>query len=226
MAHYDAFADEYDDKARHAPQTAFVDRPALLGLLGDVSGARVLDAGCGSGLYAEELLRRGADVVGLDASDGLLDIARSRLGERATWRCHDLADPLDWLPDRSVDHVLMALVIHYLDDPVPTLRELHRVLRDEGTLVLSTQHPASDWRELGGSYFADEMYEETWSTGWVMRYRRRPLETLVREFADAGFRIDQLIEPRPVPELRQRSPETYERLHREPSFIAFRLTKR
>lgn len=80
MAHYDAFADEYDDKARHAPQTAFVDRPALLGLLGDVSGARVLDAGCGSGLYAEELLRRGAHVVGLDASDGLLDIARSRWG--------------------------------------------------------------------------------------------------------------------------------------------------
>ncbi len=226
MAHYDAFADEYDLKARRSPHTALYDRPALLNLLGDVAGTRVLDAGCGSGLYAEELLRAGAEVVGIDASDRLLDIARDRLGDRALLRCHDLTAPLDWLPDRSIDHVLMALVIHYLEDPVPALRELHRVLRDEGTLVLSTHHPAGDWHKLGGSYFTDEMYEDTWSTGWVMRYRRRPLQAIISEFSEAGFRIDELIEPRPAPEMQVSSPQTFERLSREPGFIAFRLTKR
>ncbi|WP_161937843.1 class I SAM-dependent methyltransferase [Serinicoccus chungangensis] len=178
MTDYDAFAQEYDAKARNSPQNTQYDRPALLEMLGDIAGACVLDAGCGSGLYAEELLRRGAEVIAIDGSRRLLDIARDRLGDQVKWRHHDLSEPLEWLPDRSVDHVLMALVIHYLEDPVPTLREIHRVLRDNGTVVLSTHHPASDWRRLGGSYFTDEMYEETWTTGWMMKYRRRPLQTI------------------------------------------------
>ena len=223
---YDQFAEDYDAKACNSPQNKQYDRPAMLDLLGDVAGARVLDAGCGSGLYAEELVRRGAEVIAIDSSDRLLDIARKRVNDRVQWRRHDLTDPLDWLPDNSVDHVLMALVLHYLQNPVPTLRECHRVLHDKGSVVLSTSHPSSDWHHLGGSYFTDEMYQETWSTGWVMTYRRRPLQTITSEFTEAGFRIDELIEPRPIPAMEALFPATFERLNREPGFIAFRLTKR
>lgn len=226
MTDYDPFAEDYDVKARNSPHNSQYDRPALLGLLGDVAGDRVLDAGCGSGLYVEELLHRGAEVIAIDSSPRLLEIARSRLGDDVNWRRHDLAEPLHWLPDNSVDHVLMALVIHYLHDPVPTLREFRRVLRRDGTLVLSTHHPASDWHRLGGSYFTDEMYEDTWKSGWVMTYRRRPLQTLTSEFTQAGFRIDELVEPRPTPAMATRFPATFDRLNREPGFIAFRLTKR
>ncbi|MGD8151225.1 class I SAM-dependent methyltransferase [Ornithinimicrobium sp. Y1694] len=226
MTDYDQFAEDYDKKARSSPQTTQYDRPAMLALLGEIAGARVLDAGCGSGLYAEDLLQLGAEVVAIDSSDRLLDIARQRVGDRVQWRRHDLSEPLEWLPDGSVDHVLMALVLHYLPDPVPTLREFHRVLRDTGTVVVSTSHPSNDWQHLGGSYFTDEMYQETWSTGWVMTHRRRPLQTIVNEFTQAGFLIDQLIEPRPTTEMRTASPATFERLNREPGFIAFRLTKR
>lgn len=222
---YDEFAEDYDVKARNSPHNVWYDRPALLALLGDVAGLRVLDAGCGSGLYAEELLRRGAEVVAIDRSARLLDIARARVGARVRWHHHDLTKPLGWLADSSVDHVLCALVIHYLEDPVPTLREFRRVLTGDGSVVLSTHHPAGDWVRLGGSYFTDEMYEDTWSTGWVMRYRRRPLQTIFREFAEAGFRVDDLIEPRPAPEMEASFPEKFERLSREPGFLAFRLVK-
>lgn len=78
---------------------------------------------------------------------------------------HDLADPLDWPDDDSFDAALMALVIHHLDDRVPTLREIHRVLRPDGHLVVSTHHPTHDWLRHGGSYFAVEPIEETWSWG-------------------------------------------------------------
>jgi hypothetical protein len=44
-----------------------------------------------------------------------------------------------------------------------------------------------------------------------------------REFRDAGFVIDELIEPRPVPEMATRDPETYARLEHAPAFIDFRL---
>ena len=48
----------------------------------DMAGARVLDAGCGTGLMAEALARRGADVVAIDISPRLIAIARARVPQR------------------------------------------------------------------------------------------------------------------------------------------------
>ena len=61
---YDVFADEFLGHAEDDFFNARYDRPACLALLGDVAGKRALDAACGPGLYAEELIRRGAEVVG------------------------------------------------------------------------------------------------------------------------------------------------------------------
>jgi 2-polyprenyl-3-methyl-5-hydroxy-6-metoxy-1,4-benzoquinol methylase len=58
---YEAFADAFLGHAQDGFFNAYYDRPACLALLGDVAGKRVLDAACGPGLYAEELLRRGAN---------------------------------------------------------------------------------------------------------------------------------------------------------------------
>src|SRR5690348_1897730 len=131
---------------------AHYDRPAVLGLTGDVRGRRVLDAGCGPGLHAEQLAARGADVVGLDASQAMVDLARTRLGSRARVEQADLNARLP-LADEEFDMVVCALAIHYVDDRAATLREFHRVLRPGGRVVFSTQHPTTDWMRKGGSYF-------------------------------------------------------------------------
>ena len=67
---FDAFAESYAEHARESVYNALYDRPAVLDLLGDVTGLRVLDAGCGPGYYAEELVRRGARVTAFDGSPG------------------------------------------------------------------------------------------------------------------------------------------------------------
>jgi len=223
---YDVFADEFAEHAEHGFYNAYYDRPACLALLGDVTGKRVLDAACGPGLYAAELVRCGARVTGFDQSPRMVEICKARVGQ-GDFRVHDLGDRIGWLADASVDLALCALAIEYVDDRVGALRELRRVLRPDGALVLSRQHPTGDWLRHGGSYFEVRTVQETWSRGWQVRYWLAPLETTCEEIFAAGFFIERLLEPRPVPEAVGVDPGEYELLSREPrGFMAFRLRPR
>ncbi|MER7079013.1 Methyltransferase domain-containing protein [Saccharopolyspora kobensis] len=221
-AQYERFADEFAEHAENGFHNAHYDRPACLELLGDVAGKRVLDVACGPGLYAAELVARGAQVVGCDISPRMVELAAQR-APSAEFRVHDLAEPLDWLPDSSVDLVLFALALEYLDDRAAALRELRRVLRPGGALVLSRSHPTGDWLRHGGNYFESRVIEEIWSRGWQVRYWATPLEATCEELCEAGFLIERLREPRPTEAAAAISPERYERLHREPTgFLAIR----
>src|SRR5437762_3426288 len=68
-----------------APRTPYAEQPQvdwfdefLNRHLGEVGGKRVLDLGCGHGWFTSQLHAAGADVLGIDGSEALLDIARSR----------------------------------------------------------------------------------------------------------------------------------------------------
>jgi hypothetical protein len=102
---------------------------------------------------------------------------------------------------------------------------MHRVLRDDGSLLISTHHPTSDWCRLGGSYFDVRAVTETWSKGWEITAWRMPLTQLTAEFATAGFAIERLVEPTPEPEMALTHPAAFERLSVEPGFILFELRK-
>lgn len=219
---YDVFADEYLDHAQAGLFNAHYDRPACLGLLGDVEGATILDAACGPGLYAHELATRGAHVIGFDQSPRMVELAQRRV-PTGTFRIHDLAHPLDWVNDRTVDRVLFALALEYVDDRVAALREFRRVLRPGGALVLSRLHPTGDWLRHGGNYFESRVIAETWSRGWQLRYWLTPLEQTCDELRQAGFLIERLLEPRPAHTAAAIDRDKYNRLHREPTgFLAIR----
>ncbi len=66
---YNEMAEAYAARVDAKPHNAYYERPATLSLLPDVSGRRVLDAGCGPGVYAEWLADRGAEVVAFDANE-------------------------------------------------------------------------------------------------------------------------------------------------------------
>lgn len=216
--------------ARHAadsPYNAHYDRPAVLELVGDVAGLRVLDAGCGPGLYADELLARGAEVIAVDGSASMVELTRERLGARAHVLHADLSEPLPFAPS-EFDLVVCALVVHHLDDRETCLREFFRVLRPGGHAVLSTQHPTADWLRKGGSYFDTKEEEDIWHREdgeWAVRFWREPLTSFCAAIAVAGFLIERLVEPLPAPTMRERWPEQWDKLQREPGFLAVRLVK-
>lgn len=225
---YDSFAQEYADANESNAYNALYERPAVLSMLGNVTGQRVLDAGCGAGTHAAALIQRGATVEGLDLSAGLLAIARRRLGPDVPLRQADLSQPLPYA-DSMFDAVLASLVLHYLEHWTPTLREFHRVLVPGGRLVASTHHPFMEF-QLSGSdhYLATEQYEDNWPQPGggtrTMRFWRRPLSAMIDAFLQAGFRIDAVREPEPLPEARDRFPEDYVRLMTRPNFLFFAAT--
>jgi SAM-dependent methyltransferase len=223
---YDAFAEEFLAHACDGPYNAYYDRPAVLAVLGSVHGLAVLDLGCGPGLYAEELVARGARrIVGVDASATMLRLAGERVRGPVTFRRHDLQTPMTWAADGEFDVALMPLVLHHLDNRTAALREVARVLRPGGRLVVSTHHPTSDWLRLGASYFTVEKVRERWNRGWDVTYWRLPLDVTCDEFRDSGFLIERIHEPRPSGQLRERYPDTADRLSIAPAFIVFSLVK-
>jgi SAM-dependent methyltransferase len=219
---YDAMAADYVAHVEANPYTALYEAPGLRALLPDVRGRRVLDAGCGGGRTSAWLVEQGADVVGIDVSAELLRIARERLPS-ASFLAADLAEPLPF-EDGSFDVVVSSLAMHYLRDWTPTLGELRRIA---DMVVLSTHHPAMD-AELAesGDYFAVELLVDRWVVGGrehEVRFWHRPLSRMFREIAEAGFRVDELSEPQPLPEMRERFPEAWERLTKNPHFLFLRL---
>ncbi|WP_377641342.1 class I SAM-dependent methyltransferase [Oryzobacter terrae] len=200
---YDGFAAAYAAENEGGLFNAYYARPEILRLAGDVSGRRVLDAGCGSGPLTESLRDRGALVTGVDVSAAMVDLARERLGDDADLRVADLAAPLPF-PDASFDDVVASLVLHYLEDWSGPLAELRRVLRPGGRLLLCVNHPAAYaivYPEA--DYFAVTRYSEDYvfdgQTVWLT-FWHRPLHTMADSFSAAGFRISTISEPPPAPD--------------------------
>jgi SAM-dependent methyltransferase len=227
---YDALAEAYAALVDTKPHNAYYERPATLSLLPNVRGKRVLDVGCGPGVYAEWLLDRGAEVVAFDANPRMVELAGKRLGDRAAVMQANLERPLDFLADGSFHLVISPLVMDYVADWGTVFREFHRVLQAAGILVFSMEHPYAkydDHRETS-NYFEVELVEYEW-TGFGRPVRvpsyRRPLSAVLNPLIEAGFVVQRILEPLPTEAFRQRDPAEYARLRKEPGFMCVRAAK-
>jgi ubiquinone/menaquinone biosynthesis C-methylase UbiE len=227
-AAYDTVADTYDDDVENNAYNAELEMPGTTSLVPDVAGRRVLDAGCGTGIYSEWLRARGAEVVGVDASREMLARARERLGvgdaERdgppVEFHRADLAEPLDF-PDESFDGVVSALVLDYVEDWHATFAEFARVLRPGGFLVFSVGHPVEEYVDNEDvTYFDREQVTKQWDV--EIPYYRRPLADVLEPLLDAGLRLDGIVEPEPTDRFRELRPEAYEKESRQPVFLCLR----
>ncbi|MFI6504793.1 class I SAM-dependent methyltransferase [Nonomuraea typhae] len=227
---YDRLAEAYTAENDAGIDNAYYERPAVLALAGDVTGRRILDAGCGSGPLFAALRERGAVVSGLDSSAGMLEQARRRLGDDADLRLADLRDPLPFADD-AFDDVIASLVLHYLEDWGPALSEIRRVLRTGGRLIVSVDHPMIVYvghrlsgREVG--YFGTRNSLEEWTMGGQtvpMSFWHRPLHAMTDAFTAAGFRLSVISERQPVPAARELFPDAFRSLSATPAFLFFVL---
>jgi SAM-dependent methyltransferase len=223
---YDGKARKYAEAVDTKPWNAHYERPAVISLLPSLKNKNVLDAGCGSGWYAEYLLNHGASVVAFDFNSDFVQLTRKRVGRRAQVLQADLAEPLSFARDAEFDLIVCPLVLHYLKDWQPALCEFHRVLKPGGTLIFSTHHPFTDWQYFKTQdYFAVDLLEDQWDIG-KMTFYRRPLTAMSRDLELAGFYIERILEPQPTKAFKRADPKGYERHIKTPLFLIVRAQKK
>lgn len=134
-----------------------------------------VDLGCGTGSVLEHLLKKSAQVIGVDGSARMLELARRRFaGEEA--RLSLRIGDLEHLPlrDGEADFVCINLVLHHLSDPKAVLGEVARVLRRGGVFLLT------DFDRHG-----DEAMRADYGDRWL-GFEADILEGFMRE---AGFKV-------------------------------------
>jgi ubiquinone/menaquinone biosynthesis C-methylase UbiE len=154
---YDRWAAQYDsDRNATRDLDADVVRRSPL----DLAGRRVLELGCGTGKNSAWLAERAGELVALDFSPGMLDVARSRVrAPNVRFVQHDIRAP--WPVDAGcVDVVIGNLVLEHVRDLAPLFAEAARVLSAGGQLFLCELHP---YRQLRGgqAHFTDGATRET-----------------------------------------------------------------
>ena len=117
--------------------------PTILRILGNVKNKRVLDAACGAGYFCRKLARRGAKVTGVDLSNKMIEVARSKEKEQPLgigYYAGSLSN-LEMLPSSTFDVVVSNMALMDTLNVKKAIEEISRVLKNKGQLVFSISHP-------------------------------------------------------------------------------------
>jgi len=149
-------------------------------LLAESPPGRALDAACGTGRHTARLVELGHDVVGVDGTEAMLSVARARV-PGAEYRAGSLAAlPLE---NEEVDLAVCSLALTHLDDLGPAVRELRRVVRAGGRVVVSDVHPTMVALGSQAAYRVDDV-----RAGFVRNHQHWPGAYLAA-FAAAGLDV-------------------------------------
>jgi SAM-dependent methyltransferase len=183
---YDTIADEYAARIFDELAGKPLDRLLLDRFAKEVQGiGRVCDLGCGPGHVSRYLHERGLDVVGLDLSPRMIEIART-LTPAVEFVVGDML-ALDVPAESWVGAVAFYSLIHFDSSQLQrALRELRRVLCDQAPLLIGV-HEGNETRHV----------EEWWGHPVSLDGVFFEPEALTAELVAAGFQIEELVERAP-----------------------------
>lgn len=147
----------------------------------------VLDIATGPGYIAEAFAGSAREVVGVDLTEAMLAIAKERTQQRHISNVSFRAADAQNLPfeNGAFDVVVCRLTLHHLQKPLQVLREMARVCRAGGTVLVEDIY-ASEHSERAA-------YQDRWE---ILRdpshVRTLPLSELLQLFRDAGLETDSV----------------------------------
>jgi SAM-dependent methyltransferase len=230
-----------------------IEGPAIESMLGDCSGLRLLDLGCGSGVYTLKFAERGANVVGIDISSKMIELARSEAARKkiaAEFKVGDISKPLQF-QDGDFDLVFSSTALHYVASLETTFREVSRTMKRGGRFLASVLHPISTSRFPVASEDAeaprwtsrntwqiryhdgrDRIIETPWlgcgvvgAEGQRLRCHHHSIHEYFKALQTAGLRLIDLSEPAPSEDLALANPEIFEEAVYVPLYLVFCATR-
>ena len=213
--------------------------PALLSLLPELYGKKVLDLGCGFGDHCRLFAEMGAEkVIGIDISSKMLDVARK---ENADSRIEYINMPIESIDklNGSFDIAVSSLAFHYIEDFSGAVKNVFDRLSEGGIFVFSQEHPLVTCHSRGSRWTKDENGEKLYvnlanygvegerETKWFVegvKIYHRTFSLIINTLTEVGFTVEKMIEPRPSPELLEKHPEHKDLFHK-PDFLLIRARK-
>ena len=213
--------------------------PALLSLLPNLDGKRILDLGCGFGEHCKMFVQMGAEsIIGIDISEKMLAVAK---GENADPKITYLRLPIEEINSLpgTFDLIVSSLAFHYVEDFEGTVKSIYEKLSHGGRFIYSQEHPLVTSHTHGDRWTRDENGEKLHvnianygvegerSTRWFIdgiKIYHRTFASIVNTLVKAGFMIEEMIEPMPTPELLLSYPEHRDLLHK-PDFLLIKARK-
>ena len=237
-AQWDSIAPAWIEKMRGSgdpSRTGLLD-DWMLDAVGDVCGLSVVDLGCGEGRFGRMLAQRGAHVTGVDICAEMIQAASAACvgGERyVVGDMENLAGIADAQFDLAVSYVTLVDVVNL----PAALREAWRILRPGGRFVVCNLSPmvtaGNHWvkdeqgRKLHfclDNYLAEDVRPMRMFGRNVDNFHRT-FSTYINGFLQAGFVLEGIREPYPLPHQFERCPDNVSDL-RVPLFIIYLLRKR
>ena len=208
----------------------------MLNAIGDVSGRRVLDIGCGEGRFCRVLAGLGAEVTGIDLTTAFVERARGLSNGTGNYLVGN-AEDLNGVDDESFDLAVSYIVMVDLFDYVSSIRAAYRVLKPGGRFIVCNLHPIrmsnpNGWIRQGArklfypvdNYTDEGPREFDWWWGRPFVNMHRTLSSYISAFLESGFVLEALREPTPTDEQLAAHPD-FDDEFRAPNFIIYELRK-
>ena len=219
IKNYRDLASEYASSVNTKSYNAYYERPIMLDLVGDVKDKEILELGCSTGFYTNELTKMGANVLGVDGSKEMLAYAKE-INPTLNFKCFDLNDTLDY--PKRFDIVFASLVVHYIKDLRKLYSELYSLIKPGGKIIISTHNPVNEYLRLSDDYLKIEYVEDTWKFGeklYTMNYYTRSIQETLMPLIESGFELNKVLEPKPKDILKEKDLKTYQKLTKKAGFL-------
>ena len=145
---YNPIAERYR-RSKFQPWRTYIETFTLMGLVGDLSGKRVVDLACGEGFYTRLVRQQGAaEIVGVDLSKGMIELAREQEAEQRLGIEYVIGDVRELELKGEYDLAVAAYLLNYARDKGELgamCDVIARCLRPEGRFVTVNSSPALDY---------------------------------------------------------------------------------
>ena len=231
---------DYINSASHS----HIEQPIIRDLMKDLRSKDVLCLGCGSGEECKYFSDNGASVHGIDYSFELIEIAKKKYPDLS----FEVNDIREFSQKRKYDYIYSGYVLHYFENWDKILKIVYKHLKHNGKFIFSISHPIKKsftkekmkkgvecklgyiinnhgGTNVEGDYLNPHEVEVIFTEDFKINMYNRPISLQIADILKSPFKLEQMIEPKPIKALKFVDEDYYKVSLKIPSILIYVLKK-